>query len=107
MVARGDIIWADLGPPAGRRPLCVLTQDAAIEVLTGLTCVPITRTIRGIRSEVEIGTGEGLPETSVISCDNVITVPVGLLDAVPIGHLGLEARVRLDQALRYALDIQY
>lgn len=87
--------------------MCVLTRDAAIEVLTGLTCAPITRTIRGIRSEVEIGTGEGLPETSVISCDNVITVPVEVLDAVPIGLLGLEARVRLDQALRYALDIQY
>ena len=87
--------------------MCVLTRDAAIEVLTGLTCAPITRTIRGIRSEVEIGTGEGLPETSAISCDNVITVPVEVLDAVPVGHLGLEVRVRLDQALRYALDIQY
>ena len=87
--------------------MCVLTRDAAIEVLSALTCAPITRTIRGIRSEVEIGTGEGLPETSVISCDNVITVPAGVLDAVPVGHLGLEGRVRLDQALRYALDIQY
>lgn len=87
--------------------MCVLARDAAIEVLTGLTCAPITRTIRGIGSEVEIGTGEGLPETSVISCDNVITVPADVLDAVPVGHLGLDARVRLDQALRYALDIQY
>lgn len=87
--------------------MCVLTRDAAIEVLTGLTCAPITRTIRGIRSEVEIGTGEGLPETGVISCDSVITVPVDVLDAVPVGRLDLEARVRLDQALRYALDIQY
>lgn len=85
--------------------MCVLTRDAAIEVLTALTCAPITRTIRGIRSEVEIGTREGLPETSVISCDNVMTVPAGVLDAAPIGHLGLAARVRLDQALRYALDI--
>jgi mRNA interferase MazF len=107
VVARGDIFWADLGPPAGRRPVCVLTRDAAIEVLTALTCAPITRTIRRIRSEVKIGTGEGLPETSVITCDNVITVPAGVLDAVAVGHLGLEARVRLDQALRYALDIQY
>ena len=87
--------------------MCILTRDAAIEVLTAVTCAPITRTIRGIRSEVELGTGEGVPETSVITCDNVITVPTGVLDAVPVGHLGLEARVRLDRALRYALDIQY
>lgn len=107
MVARGDVIWADLGPPAGRRPVCVLTRDAAIEVLTALTCAPITRTIRGIQSEVKVGPAEGLAEPSVISCDNVITIPTIVLDAAPVGRLGLEARVRLDRALRYALDIQY
>lgn len=107
MVARGDIIWADLGPPAGRRPVCVLTRDAAIDVLAAVTRAPLARTIRGIRSEVEVGPHEGLPETSVINCDNVITVPIEFLDSTPIGHLGLDARVRLDQALRYALDIQY
>ena len=107
MVARGDIIWADLGPPAGRRPVCVLTRDAAIEVLVAVTCAPITRTIRRIRSEVEVGKREGLPEASVISCDNVLTVPRDVLDSEPVGHLDLEARIGLDQALRYALDIQY
>ena len=107
MVARGDIIWADLGPPAGRRPVCVLTRDAAIEVLTALTCAPITRTIRGIRSEVEVGPDEGLPEPSIISCDSLITVPVAALDPEPVGQVDLEGRIRLDQALRYALDVQY
>ena len=107
MVARGDVVWADLGPPAGRRPVCVLTRDAALAVLTAITCAPITRTIRGIRSEVEVGETEGLPERSVISCDNLITIPVGLLDARAVGHLDGRARADLDQALRYALDIQY
>jgi mRNA interferase MazF len=87
--------------------VCVLTRDAAIAVLGALTCAPITRTTRGIRSEVAVGTEEGLAEASVISCDNVITVPVDALDSAPVGHLGLEARIRLDQGLRYALDIQY
>ena len=72
-------MWADLGGQAGRRPVCVLTRDAAIEVLSAVTCAPVTRTIRGIRSEVEVGSGEGLPATSVISCDNLITVPKSLL----------------------------
>ena len=107
MVARGDIVWADLGPPAGRRPVCVLTRDAAIAVLTALTCAPITRTIRGIHSEVEVGPGEGRPEASVITCDNVITIPMASLDAQPVGHLDLRVRADLDRALRYALDIQY
>lgn len=107
MVTRGDIFWADLGPPAGRRPVCVLTRDAAIEVLTAITCAPITRTIRGIRSEVAVGLAEGLPDQCVITCDNLITIPTDLLDSEPVGHLELDARVRLDQALRYALDIEY
>lgn len=107
MVGRGDVIWADLGPPAGRRPVCVLTRDAAISVLTAITCAPITRTIRGIRSEVEVGPAQGLPGPSVISCDNLITISASLLDSQPAGHLDLNARIQLDQALRYALDIQY
>ena len=107
MVTRGDVIWADLGPPAGRRPVCVLTRSAAIEVLAAVTCAPITRTIRQIRSEVPVGSDEGLPEASVISCDNLVTVPKAYLDAQPVGHLDLDKHVELDRALRYALDIQY
>jgi mRNA interferase MazF len=107
VVERGDIIWADLGPPAGRRPVCALTRDAAIAVLAAITCAPISRTIRGIRSEVEIGPAQGLTDQNVISCDNLITIPTTLLDSEPVGHLDLDARIRLDQALRYALDIQY
>jgi len=83
----------------------VLTRDAAIAVLTAVTCAPITRTIRGIRSETEIGPDEGLPEPCVISCDNIITVPLAVLDDEPVGRLDETARARLGAALRYALDI--
>jgi mRNA interferase MazF len=107
VVARNDIVWADLGPPAGRRPVCVLSRDAAIAVLTAVTCAPITRTIRGIRSEVEVGQARGLPESCVISCDSVITIPIDALDADPVGHLDEVTRAALDEALRYALDIVY
>jgi len=107
VVARGEIYWADLGPPAGRRPVCVLTRDAAVEVLLAVTCAPITRTIRGIRSEVEVGTDEGLPEASVINCDNLVTLPKSVLDREPVGALGPAKRALLDGALRYALDIRY
>jgi mRNA interferase MazF len=107
VVARNDIYWADLGPPTGRRPVCILTRDAAVQVLTAVTCAPITRTIRGIRSEVELGPEHGLPERCVISCDNVITVPLGDLDPVPVGHLDEVKRAELDAAIRYALDIIY
>jgi mRNA interferase MazF len=107
VVARSEIYWADLGPPAGRRPVCVLTRDAAIGVLVSVTCAPIARTIRGIGSEVEVGPEQGLPEVSAIACDILLTLPQAVLDPVPVGRLDAVKRVELDRALRYALDIRY
>ena len=76
-------------------------------MVTAITCAPITRTIRGIRSEVEIGPDEGLPEPCVINCDTIVTVPVDALDRDPVGHLHEIKRSELDRALRYSLDILY
>ena len=100
-------MWADLGPPGGRRPVCVLTRDAAIAVLSSITCAPITRTIRGIPSEVGVGPAHGLPAASVIACDNVITVARERFDRDPVGRLDHASRVDLDRAIRFALDIRY
>ena len=87
--------------------MVVLTRDAACEVLAAVTCAPITRTIRGIRSEVPVGPDEGLPEASVINCDNVLTVPKLDLDPDPVGRLNDVTRAALDRAMRFALDIVY
>lgn len=107
MIRRNQIHWADLPPPAGRRPVCVLTRSAALPVLHAVTCAPITRTVRGIRSEVPVGPAEGLPERSVINCDTVVTIPTGSIDPEPVGELDAQGRMALDQALRYSLDIVY
>jgi len=107
VVARNDIVWASLGPPAGRRPVCVVTRDAAISVLDRLTCAPITRTIRGIDSEVKVGPEHGLPDHAVINCDNLVTVAKAALDPDRVGQLDTGTRAELDRALRYSLDIIY
>jgi len=67
----------------------------------------MTRTVRGIRSEVPIGADEGLPDPCVISCDSLVTLPKGVLEGLPVGHLSPENRAALDRSLRYALDIQF
>ena len=107
MVERGELYWADLGAPAGRRPVCVLSRNVALHVLNSATCAAVTRTIRGVQSEVEVGESEGLPKPSVISCDNIQTLRQELLDREPIGKLDIYKRAELDRALRYALDIVY
>lgn len=101
-----SIHWATLPEPFGRRPVCVLTRNAALLRLTRVTVAPITRTIRSIRSEVPVGPEQGLRDPSVIACDNVITVPQNLLEPQPIGVLGTAKRRQLDRALRYALAIR-
>jgi len=54
-----------------------------------------------------VGREEGLPEAGVITCDNIVTVPKGYLDFRRVGHLGVQKRIELDAALRFALDVQY
>jgi mRNA interferase MazF len=83
----------------------VLTRDAAIPVLTAVTCAPITTTVRGIRSEVPVPPEVGLRRTCVINCDNLMTIALSRLDPEPVGTIDLATRARLDLALRYALDI--
>lgn len=97
--------WADVGGDAGRRPVVVLTRDAAAAVLDSVTVAPVTRTIRGIRSEILLGPDNGLPTECVANCDHLMTIRTDRLDAEPVGALTLVQRTELDRALRYALDI--
>jgi mRNA interferase MazF len=107
LLAQNDIVWADLGEPSGRSPVCVLSRNAAIPLLNAIVCAPITRTIRGIRSEVEVGPSAGLPVVGVINCDSILTVPMDRFDKRPVGHLSDVQRAKLDRALRYSLDIAF
>ena len=74
MVNRGEIWWVDL-PDVERRPHLVLTRQTAISVLNAYITVPATRTIRGIPTEVRLGSVDGMPGDCVLSLDNIATVP--------------------------------
>ena len=71
---RGEIWWVDL-PDVERRPHLVLTRQTAISVLNAYITVPATRTIRGIPTEVRLGSVDGMPGDCVLSLDNIATVP--------------------------------
>ncbi len=100
--AQGDIWWAEL-PDAGRRPVLVITRDAAIPVLRTLLVAPVTRTIRRIPSEVAVGRDEGLPEESVASFDNLQPVPRWSLTR-RAGQLGPERQGEICSALEAMSD---
>lgn len=103
LVDRGDIFDADL-PDAGVRPVLVVTRQAAIPVLSAVTVAPITSTVRSIASEVPLNSEHGLTHPSVANCDNLLTIDKALL-ADRRGTLGFEDVARLDDALRFALQL--
>ena len=78
MVARGEVVWLEL-EQEGRRPVVVLTRDAALATLRNVVVALVTRTIRGIDTEVELGPADGMPIECVVSLDNLRTVPQALL----------------------------
>lgn len=74
--AQGEIWWADLPAPAGRRPVLVLTRTAALPHLSNAT---ITRTRRGLRAEVDLTRADGVPTDCTVSLENILTIPQGAL----------------------------
>ncbi len=85
--------------------MILLTRDAAIPVLRSVVVALITRTIRGIASELPLGREEGLPDECVASFDNLFTLAKEHCDPEPIGALDWARYHELDGALRFALGI--
>jgi mRNA interferase MazF len=103
---RGEIYWARLPPPIGRRPVLLVTRSAAIPVRSAVTVAPITRTIRDLPSEIPLGRRHGLRVRSVASCDSLQTIPTSALASRRLGGLPVEELPALDRALRFALGIR-
>lgn len=77
---RGEIWWCSLAD-AGRRPVMVLTRDAAIPRLRASVVAPCTTTIRGIPSEVVLEPDANLvPRTTAVNLDAVRTVAMSALE---------------------------
>lgn len=102
MVSRGAVFWLEL-ELEGRRPVYVLTRDEAIGNLAGIVVATITSRTRGLRSEVPLGTDDGMPRECVISLDNLRTIPKALLTE-PITKLAPERISEVCKALKDAVD---
>ena len=74
-VARGEVWLHRFAPPDKRRPVLVLSRPGAIAVLRTVIVAPITSTVRGLPSEVELGVDDGMKDTCVVNLDHVQTVP--------------------------------
>ena len=100
--ARGELWWCELAE-VGRRPVVVLSRDAAIPRLRRALIGPCTTTIRGIPSEVLLEPGEDpIPQTSVVNLDSVESVSLGTL-VERLGRLSDERMRQICGALEIAV----
>ena len=87
------------------RPVLVLTRELVRPHLSRVTVAPITRTIRGLSTELPVGADNGLDHPSVVNCDNVVTVLKSALGR-QIGRLLPQQEVGLTAALHAAFDLE-
>jgi mRNA interferase MazF len=100
---RAEVWWCEL-PDIGRRPVVVLSRDAAIPRLRRALIAPCTTTIRGLPSEVILEPVEDpVPRRSAVNLDSVESVAVAVL----VERLGRLSDARMNdvcEALAVAVD---
>lgn len=101
---RGDVWWAQLKKPAGRRPVLLLSRDESYFVRELVVISSITTRIRNIPVEVRLGKREGLPKACVANMDVLATIPKRVL----VKHITTLTDAKINEvnsALKFALGL--
>ena len=86
------------------RPVLILTREQVRPFLNSITVAPITSAVRGLSTEVPVDKVNGLNHDSVISCDNITTIPRAALGRL-IGYLRPAQEPALARAIAAAYDL--
>jgi len=89
---RGEVWFA--ATPGGDRPVLVLTRDPVADRIGAVTVAALTRTRRGLVSELElVARTDGVPSDCIVNFDNLHTLPrnafrrrIATLSAVRMAH---------------------
>jgi mRNA interferase MazF len=68
---RGEIRWYTFRAPDKRRPVLILTRDDVVDRLNEVIVAPVTRTIRGLSTEVVLSPDDGMPVVCALNFDHV------------------------------------
>jgi mRNA interferase MazF len=105
VMRRGEVWWAELPPPIGRRPVLLLSRDTAYAVRTSLTVAVVTRTIRDIPTEVLLDEKDEMPVRCVINLDDINTIRKASIKE-RITMLTPEKILAVRRAIVFALDLR-
>jgi mRNA interferase MazF len=75
---QGEIWWAETAERK-RRPVVIVTRSHAIPVLAWITIAPVTRSVRGVATEIPLGEDEGLTVPCAARFDNLQPMRKGFL----------------------------
>ena len=103
---RGELWWAELASPAGKRPVLLLSRNEAYAVRELVMVAPVTTRIRGIPSEVPLGDEDGVPRACVINLDTITTIAkAGLRER--LSALSAEKLKAVEEALHFSLGLEW
>ncbi|MEE9297527.1 MAG: type II toxin-antitoxin system PemK/MazF family toxin [Acidimicrobiia bacterium] len=103
--SRGEVWWSEI-PEIGRRPVVVLSRDAAIPRLRRALVAPCTTRIRSLPSEVVLEVEDDpIPRRSAVNLDSVESVSIGVL-VERIGRLSDDQMRQVCSALAVAVDCE-
>jgi mRNA interferase MazF len=100
---RGEVRLYRFSSPDKERPVLILTRGSALGYLARITVAPITSTIRGVPSEVALGTEDGMKQPCAVNLHNVVTVAKDGLGR-RVAQLGVERMRDVCAALAFALE---
>lgn len=101
----GEVWWADVTEPVGRRPVVLLSRDSAYHVRTSITVAIVTRTIRNIPVEVRLDAEDGMLQECVVNLDTIVTIPKArIIDRITT--LSPEKMTAVSRAVIFALDLK-
>jgi mRNA interferase MazF len=100
VVSRGDVWWYE-PPDAKRRPALVMTRSEVTESLSELLVILATSTVRGLRTEVELGPEDGMPRNCVLNADQATAAEKAFLTQ-RITQLSPERMTEVCRALAFA-----
>lgn len=101
---RGEVWWADLPPPAGRRPVLLLSREEAYGVRALITVAPVTTRVREIPAEVPLSRSDGLPKDCAVNLDTIVTIAKSSLRD-RITTLRPDKLIAVEEAIHFSLGL--
>jgi mRNA interferase MazF len=102
---RGEVWWADLHEPWGRRPVLLVARDDSYRLLTWVMIAPLTSRLRDVPSTVLLDpVHDGVPEPSVVLLDSIRAIRREWLDS-PITTLDPVTMRAADRAIEFAFGL--